>query len=72
MIAWAKKTFLEAVNLLIDVVASGDVRILRLTPNEAVEVIIKEIKSLHGKEDDETKGRIEALKMAVRALEEKE
>ena len=67
-----EERFFNTVKLLIDVVASGDVRILQLTPNEAVEVIRKEIKSLHGKEDDETKGRIEALKMAVRALEEKE
>lgn len=66
-----EETFLEAVKLLMDVVDSGDARILRLTPNEAVEVIRKEIKSLHGKEDDETQGIIEALKMAVIALEER-
>ena len=67
-----EKTFLETVNLLIDVVASGDVRILRLTPNDAVEILRKEIETLYGKEDDEARGRMEALKMAVRALEEKE
>ena len=67
-----KETFLEAVNLLIDVVASGDARILQLTPNDAAEIIRKEIKPLCGKEDDEARGRIEALKMAVRALEERE
>ena len=66
-----EETFLEDVKLLMDVVDSGDARILRLTPNEAVEVIRKEIKSLHGKEDDETQGIIEALKMAVIALEER-
>lgn len=66
-----EETFLETVKLLMDVVDSGDARILRLTPNEAVEVIRKEIKSLHGKEDDETQGIIEALKMAVIALEER-
>ncbi len=67
-----KETFLEAVNLLIDVVASGDARILRLTPNDAAEILRKEIKPLCGKEDDEARGHMEALKMAVRALEEKE
>ena len=67
-----KETFLEAVNLLIDVVASGDARILQFTPNDAAEIIRKEIKPLCGKEDDEARGRMEALKMAVRALEEKE
>lgn len=66
-----EETFLETVKLLMDVVDSGDARILRLTSNEAVEVIRKEIKSLHGKEDDETQGIIEALKMAVIALEER-
>ena len=67
-----KEKFLEAINLLIDVVASGDARILRLTPSEAVEIIRKRIKLLSGKEDDEARRRVEALKMAVRALEEKE
>ena len=67
-----EEKFLEATNLLIDVVASGDARILRLTPSEAVEIIRKGIKLLSGKEDDETRRRVEALKMAVKALEEKE
>lgn len=67
-----EETFIEAVNLLIDVVASGDTRILQLTPNDAVGIIRKEIETLNGKEDDEARGRMEALRMAVRALEEKE
>ena len=32
----------------------------------------KEIETLNGREDDEARGHMEALKMAVRALEEKE
>lgn len=67
-----EETFLEAVNLLIDVVASGDARILQLTPNDAAEILRKEIETLNGREDDEARGHMEALKMAVRALEEKE
>lgn len=35
-------------------------------------MIRKEIKSLHGKEDGMSQAPIEALKTAVRALEEKE
>lgn len=66
-----EETFLEAANLLIDVVASGDARILQLTPNDAVVILRKEIETLHGKEDDEARRRVEALKMAVRALKEK-
>lgn len=66
-----EETFLEAVNLLIDVVASGDACILQLTPNDAVGILKKEIETLYGKEDDEARGRKEALRMAVRALEEK-
>lgn len=66
-----EETFLDAVNLLIDVVASGDACILQLTPNDAVGILKKEIETLYGKEDDEARGRKEALKMAVRALEGK-
>lgn len=67
-----EETFLEAVNLLIDVVASGDTRISQLTPNDAVGILRKEIETLNGREDDEALGLVEALRMAVRALEEKE
>ena len=66
-----EETFLEAVKLLIDVVDSGDACILRLTPNDAVGILRKEIETLYGKEDDEARGRKEALRMAVRALEER-
>lgn len=67
-----EETFLEAVKLLMDVVDSGDTRILQLTTNDAVVILRKEIETLYGKEDDEARGRIEALKMAVSALEERE
>ena len=67
-----EETFLEAVKLLMDVVDSGNTRILQLTTNDAVVILRKEIETLYGKEDDEARGRKEALRMAVRALEEKE
>ena len=68
-----EEKFLEATNLLIDVVTSGDTRILRLTPSEAVEIIRKEIMELlHGEKNVESQKHMMALKMAVGALEEKE
>lgn len=67
-----EETFLEAVKLLMDVVDSGDARILQLTLNDAVGILRKGIEILNGKEDDEARRRVEALRMAVRALEEKE
>lgn len=66
-----EETFLEAVKLLMDVVDSGDARIIQLTPNDAVGILRKGIEILNGKEDDEARRRIEALRMATRALEEK-
>ena len=66
-----EETFLEAVKLLMDVVDSGDTRIIQLTPNDAVGILRKGIEILNGKEDDEARRRIEALRMAVRALKEK-
>ena len=66
-----EERFFNTVKLLIDVVASGDTRISQLTPNEAVEIIRKEIKPSYAKEDDEARRRAEALEMAVRALEER-
>lgn len=66
-----EETFLEAVKLLMDVVDSGDARIIQLTPNDAVGILRKGIEILNGKEDDEARRRIEALRMAVRALEER-
>lgn len=65
-------TFFGAVKLLMDVVASGDPHIVQLTTNEATEMFRKEIRALHGSEDTASQKRIEALKMAVKALEEKE
>lgn len=67
-----EETFLEAVKLLMDVVDSGDARIIQLTPNDAVWILRKGIETLNEKEDDEARRRAEALRMAVRALEEKE
>lgn len=64
-------TFLTAVKLLIDVVASGDPHIIQLTTNEAAKMLRKRIKALHGDEDAELQKYIEALRMAVMALEEK-
>ena len=54
-----------------DVVDSGDARIIQLTTNDAVGILRKGIEILNGKED-EARRRIEALRMAVRALEETE
>ena len=67
-----EETFLEAVKLLMDVVDSGDAHILQLTPNDAAGILRKGIETLNGKEDDEARRRVEALRMAVRVLEEKE
>lgn len=67
-----EETFLSAIKLLMDVVASGDPHIVQLTTNEATEMFRKEIRALHGSEDTASQKRIEALKMAVKALEEKE
>lgn len=64
-------TFLTAVKLLIDVVASGDPHIIQLTTNEAAKMLRKRIKELHSDEDAESQKYIEALRMAVMALEEK-
>lgn len=68
-----EETFLEAVKLLMDVVDSGDARIIQLTTNEATKILRKEIMELlHGEENGESRKHIMALKTAVRALEEKE
>ena len=68
-----EETFLEAVKLLMDVVDSGDARIIQLTTNEATKILRKEIMELlHGEENGESRKHIMALKTAVKALEEKE
>lgn len=67
-----EETFLGAVKLLMDVVTSGDPHIIQLTTNEETEMLRKEIRALHGAEDAESQKHIEALRMAVMALEEKE
>ena len=53
-----EETFLEAVKLLMDVVDSGDARIIKLTTNDAVGILRKGIEILNGKEDDEARRRI--------------
>lgn len=68
-----EETFLEAVKLLMDVVDSGDARIIQLTTNEATKILRKEIMELlHGEENVESRKHIMALKTAVKALKEKE
>ena len=44
-----EETFLEAVKLLMDVVDSGDARIIQLTPNDAVWILRKGIETLNEK-----------------------
>lgn len=63
--------FLAAAKILFDVVASGDPCIWKLTPDEAIEVLEEEIKASKDMKDADQK-RVAALKMAMRALEEKE
>lgn len=64
--------FLAAAKILFDVVASGDPHIWKLTPDEAIEVLEEEIKASKDMKDAEAQKRVAALKMAVRALKEKE
>ena len=64
--------FLAAAKILFDVVASGDPHIRKLTPDEAIEVLEEEIKASKDTKDAEAQKRVAALKMAMRALEEKE
>lgn len=63
--------FLAAAKILFDVVASGDPHIWKLTPDEAIEVLEEEIKASKDMKDAEAQKRVAALKMAMRALEEK-
>lgn len=64
--------FLAAAKILLDVVASGDPHIWKLTPDEAIEVLEEEIKKSKDMKDADVQKRVAALKTAVRALEEKE
>lgn len=63
---------LDATKLLLDVVASGDPCTWKLTPDEVIEVLEEEIKKSKDMKDADVQKRVAALKMAVRALEEKE
>ena len=62
---------LDATKLLLDVVASGDPCTWKLTPDEVIEVLEEEIKKSKDMKDADVQKRVAALKMAVRALEEK-
>ena len=70
--ATSEETFFGAVKLLMDVVTSGDPCTWKLTSDEAIEVLEEEIKASEGMKDSDAQKRVTALKMAVRALEEKE
>lgn len=63
--------FLAAAKILFDVVASGDPHIWKLTPDETIEVLEEEIKKSKDMKDADVQKRVAALKMAVRALEER-